>query len=68
MMTGMDDENESGPKEHVAVRLEPETIARIEALRPLYEIPGRNAMRALIFAGLKTEEPRAARLRSDPEG
>jgi hypothetical protein len=55
------------PKGHVAVRLDAPTIARLEALLPLYALPGRAAtrsdgLRAVILAGLDVEERRAARL------
>ena len=55
------------PKGHVAVRLDEPTIARIEALLPLYALPGRAAtrsdgLRAVILAGLEIEEGRASRL------
>jgi hypothetical protein len=53
-------------KGHVAVRLDPATIARLDALLPLYALPGRTAtrsdgLRAVILAGLDVEERRAAR-------
>ena len=53
--------------DHVAVRLDDVTIARLDALLPLYTIPGRAAtrsdgLRALILAGLDQEERRAAHL------
>jgi hypothetical protein len=56
-------------KGHVAVRLDPTTIARLDALLSLYALPGRAAtrsdgLRAVILAGLEVEERRAARLRS----
>ena len=46
---------------HVAVRLDVETLARLNGLLPLYELPGRKAtmsdvLRALILAGLDLEE------------
>jgi hypothetical protein len=53
-----------GPRKgHVAVRLDPPTIARLDALLPLYELPGRpptrsDALRAVILAGLDAEERR----------
>src|SRR5690348_2094012 len=55
-------------KGHVAVRLDPATIARLDALLPLYLLPGRtptrsDGLRAVILAGLEVEEHRAARLR-----
>lgn len=55
------------PKGHVAVRLDAVTIARLEALLPLYALPGREAtrsdgLRAVILAGLEVEERRAADL------
>jgi hypothetical protein len=55
------------PKGHVAVRLDEPTIARIEALLPLYALPGRTAtrsdgLRAVILAGLDIEEARASKL------
>ena len=55
------------PKGHVAVRLDAPTISRLEALLPLYALPGRAAtrsdgLRAVILAGLEQEERRAARL------
>jgi hypothetical protein len=65
----MDQSNESsGPKGHVAVRLDDATIARIDALLPLYALPGRqgkrsDALRAVLLAGLDVEERRAARQR-----
>jgi hypothetical protein len=66
------------PKGHVAVRLDDATIARLDALLPMYALPGRAAtrsdgLRAVILAGLEVEEQRDARLtrthRSDgPDG
>jgi hypothetical protein len=58
-------------KGHVAVRLDPATIARLDALLALYALPGRSAtrsdgLRAVILAGLEVEERRAARLAQDP--
>lgn len=55
------------PRGHVAVRLDAPTIERLEALLPLYALPGREAtrsdgLRAVILAGLEVEERRAARL------
>lgn len=52
-------------KGHVAVRLDGATIARLDALLPLYALPGRPAtrsdgLRAVILAGLEVEERRAA--------
>ena len=52
---------------HVAVRLDAATIARLDALLPLYALPGRTAtrsdgLRAVILAGLDVEERRAAAL------
>jgi hypothetical protein len=60
---------DKGQKEHVAVRLDAATVARLEALLPLYALPGRAAtrsdgLRAVILAGLAVEEERAARLPS----
>ncbi len=54
------------PRGHVAVRLDEATIARLDALLPLYALPGRDAtrsdgLRAVILAGLELEEGRAAR-------
>jgi hypothetical protein len=54
------------PKGHVAVRLDQPTIDRIDALLPLYELPGReprrsDALRAVVHAGLAVEERRAHR-------
>jgi hypothetical protein len=54
------------PKGHVAVRLDPPTIARIDALLPLYELPGRepcrsDALRGVVLVGLEAEERRARR-------
>ncbi len=53
------------PRGHVAVRLDEPTITRLEALLPLYALPGRAAtrsdgLRAVILAGLEVEERRAA--------
>jgi hypothetical protein len=55
------------PRGHVAVRLDEDTIARLDALLPLYALPGREAtrsdgLRAVILAGLDIEERRAQRL------
>jgi hypothetical protein len=52
-------------KPHVAVRLDQATVARIDALLPLYAIPGReatrsDALRAVLLAGCEVEERRAA--------
>jgi hypothetical protein len=57
----------SPPKEHVAVRLEAPIIARLEALLPLYGLPGRAAkrsdvLRGAILAGLGLEEARASQM------
>ena len=54
------------PRGHVAVRLDTSTIARLDALLPLYALPGREAtrsdgLRAVILAGIDVEERRAAR-------
>jgi hypothetical protein len=54
------------PRGHVAVRLDEATIARLDALLPLYALPGRDAtrsdgLRAVILAGLEIEERRARR-------
>jgi hypothetical protein len=54
------------PKGHVAVRLDQPTIDRIDALLPLYELPGReprrsDALRGVVLAGLEAEERRARR-------
>jgi hypothetical protein len=54
-----------GQKEHVAVRLDDATVARLEALLPRYALPGRSAtrsdgLRAVILAGLAVEEARIA--------
>jgi hypothetical protein len=54
------------PRGHVAVRLDEPTIARLDALLPLYALPGRDAtrsdaLRAVVLAGLELEEGRAAR-------
>jgi hypothetical protein len=51
-------------KGHVAVRLDNVTIARLDALLPLYALPGRDAtrsdaLRAVILAGIDVEERRA---------
>ncbi len=56
-------------KGHVAVRLDPPTIARLDALLSLYILPGRtptrsDGLRAVILAGLEVEERRAASLAS----
>jgi hypothetical protein len=60
---------DKGQKEHVAVRLDAATVARLEALLPLYALPGRPAtrsdgLRAVILAGLSVEEERAGRHRA----
>lgn len=59
------------PRGHVAVRLDEPTIARVDALLPLYALPGRDAtrsdgLRAVILAGLEIEEGRAARRAASP--
>jgi hypothetical protein len=56
---------------NVAVRLDAEIIARLDALLPLYALPGRPAThsdvtRAVVLAGLELEEKRAARLGGGP--
>ncbi len=61
------------PRGHVAVRLDEATIARLDALLPLYALPGRDAtrsdgLRAVILAGLDLEERRAARRSSGGSG
>jgi hypothetical protein len=53
-------------KGHVAVRLDPAVIARLDALLPLYTLPGReprrsDALRATVLRGLEVEERRAQR-------
>jgi hypothetical protein len=64
----MPESNDKGlRKGHVAVRLDPATIARLDALLILYALPGRAAtrsdgLRAVILAGLEVEERRAALL------
>ncbi len=64
----------SEPRGHVAVRLDEKTIARLDALLPLYALPGSDAtrsdgLRAVILAGLEIEESRAAQLRAkSPSG
>lgn len=64
----MADAHEKGlRKGHVAVRLDPATIRRLDGLLGLYALPGRPAtrsdgLRAVILAGLDVEERRAARL------
>ncbi|MFT3775782.1 MAG: hypothetical protein QM820_61325 [Minicystis sp.] len=60
-------------KGHVAVRLDAAIIARLDALLPLYALPGRQAtrsdgLRAVILAGLDVEERRAAALAKPPSG
>jgi hypothetical protein len=52
-------------KGHVAVRLDPATIARLDGVLELYALPGRVAtrsdgLRAVILAGLAAEERRRA--------
>jgi hypothetical protein len=59
------------PRGHVAVRLDEPTIARLDALLPLYALPGREAtrsdgLRAVILAGLEIEESRARRSAAPP--
>jgi len=59
------------PKGHVAVRLDTPTIARLDALLPLYALPGRDAtrsdaLRAAILAGIDVEERRAAQRNGGP--
>jgi hypothetical protein len=61
------------PRGHVAGRLDEKTIARLDALLPLYALPGRPAtrsdgLRAVILAGLEIEEGRAARLAASSSG
>jgi hypothetical protein len=51
---------------HVAVRLDPETVARVDALLPGLSSPWHvakrsDALRALILAGLDTVEARGGR-------
>jgi hypothetical protein len=48
--------------------LDVETLDRLDALLPLYALPGRpatrsDALRAVILAGIEVEERRAARLK-----
>jgi len=57
----------------MAVRLDEATIARLDALLPLYALPGRAAtrsdgLRAVILAGLEIEERRVTRHRPGPGG
>jgi len=56
---------------NVAVRLDAEIVARLDALLPLYALPGRPAThsdvtRAVVLAGLELEEQRAAHLVGGP--
>jgi|HubBroStandDraft_6_1064221.scaffolds.fasta_scaffold651374_2 hypothetical protein len=58
-------------KGHVAVRLDNATIARLDALLPLYALPGRDAtrsdaLRAVILAGIDAEERRGPRRDGTP--
>ena len=60
----------AAPKGHVAVRLNEATIARLDALLPMYTLPGRAAtrsdgLRAVILAGLDAEERRMAGLKGE---
>jgi hypothetical protein len=60
-------------KGHVAVRLDPPTIARLDALLPLYALPGRSptrsdGLRAAILAGIEVEERRLATSTSPSPG
>lgn len=60
-------------KGHVAVRLDAETIARLDALLALYALPGRTAtrsdgLRAVILAGLAVEEQRLPKEPDEPDG
>jgi hypothetical protein len=63
-------------KGHVAVRLDPSTITRLDALLPLYALPGRlptrsDSLRAVILAGIEVEERRLPKSTSpsrDPAG
>src|SRR5271154_2419114 len=60
-------------KGHVAVRLDPATIARLDALLPLYTLPGRSptrsdGLRAAILAGIEVEERRLATSTSPSPG
>jgi hypothetical protein len=46
---------------HVAVRLDDETLTRLEDLRPCFSLPGRmgtmsDVLRAVILSGLEVEE------------
>jgi hypothetical protein len=55
------------PKGNIAARLDEAIIARLDALMPLYELPGRaatrsDALRAVVLAGLIPEEHRLAKL------
>jgi hypothetical protein len=66
------DQERDSRKGHVAVRLDATIIARLDALLPLYALPGRPAtrsdgLRAVILAGLEIEEQRAAAL-AKPRG
>jgi hypothetical protein len=59
-------------KGHVAVRLDNATIVRLDALFPLYALPGReatrsDALRAVILAGIDAEERRVPRRGGPPE-
>jgi hypothetical protein len=56
---------DEGAGKHVAVRLDAETLARVDALLPSLSKPWRrstrsDALRALILAGLDAEARRAA--------
>ena len=70
----MPESNDKGlRKGHVAVRLDPDTIRRLDALLGLYALPGRLAtrsdgLRAVILARLEVEERRAALQKSGSGG
>jgi hypothetical protein len=57
--------NEPQRKGNVGVKLDPALVARLDALLPLYALPGReptrsDSLRAVVLAGLALEERRLA--------
>jgi len=61
----------TGLPHHVAVRLDAENLARVDAVAPMYSQPWRRAtrsdlLRIVILTGLEAEERRAQRHKRGP--
>jgi hypothetical protein len=70
-VTGQKLPEATGLPHHVAVRLDAEMLARVDALAPSYSQPWRRAtrsdlLRVVILAGLDAEETRVRREKGGP--